>query len=140
MANDPASYSIGELGFRAGVATSLLRYYDEIQLLPPVARQGNRRRYDESSLRRLAVIDLLQRSGFSLEEIRDLLSGQHHWREAATTRAAELRARMVENEKMLRMLDHAIDCSADRIDHCPHFQSELDDHAEGLASVRLSRR
>jgi MerR family transcriptional regulator, redox-sensitive transcriptional activator SoxR len=57
----------------AGVRKSLLRYYESIGLLPPAARGSGQRRYDPSVLRRLAVIDVAQRAGLSLDEIGELL-------------------------------------------------------------------
>jgi MerR family redox-sensitive transcriptional activator SoxR len=55
---------------QAGVNTSLIRYYERIGLLPPPERVSGQRRYDAAVLRRLAVIDVAQRAGLSLDEIR----------------------------------------------------------------------
>ena len=41
--------------------------------LPSPTRVSGQRRYDGSALRRLAVIDVAQRAGLSLEEIRELV-------------------------------------------------------------------
>ena len=60
---------IGEVAAQAGVRVSLLRYYEEVGLLAPAERVNGQRRYDPSALRRLAVIDVAQRAGLSLEEI-----------------------------------------------------------------------
>src|SRR5919199_933661 len=64
---------IGEVAERAGVRVSLIRYYEEIGLLPEPARVSGQRRYDETVLRRLAVIDVAQRAGLTLDEIKDLV-------------------------------------------------------------------
>src|SRR5687767_619874 len=64
---------IGEVAQRAGVRTSLIRYYEEVGLLPEPLRVSGQRRYDETVLRRLAVIDVAQRAGMSLDEIRLLI-------------------------------------------------------------------
>src|SRR4051812_16784040 len=64
---------IGEVAERAGVNTSLIRYYERIGLLPEPERVSGQRRYDETVLRRLTVIDVAQRAGLSLDEIRGLL-------------------------------------------------------------------
>src|SRR3954452_9755167 len=64
---------IGEVARRAGVRVSLLRYYEDIGLLPTAERVSGQRRYDESILRRLAVIDVARRAGLSLIEVRELI-------------------------------------------------------------------
>ena len=53
--------------------TSLIRYYERIGLLPAAERVSGQRRYDDTVLRRLAVIDVAQRAGLSLDEIRELV-------------------------------------------------------------------
>lgn len=64
---------IGEVAGRAGVRVSLIRYYEQIGLLPQPERVSGQRRYDETVLRRLSVIDVAQRAGLSLDEIRELV-------------------------------------------------------------------
>ena len=46
---------IGQVADRAGVRVSLIRYYEDIGLLPEPARVSGQRRYDETVLRRLAA-------------------------------------------------------------------------------------
>ena len=70
---EDANLRIGEVARAAGVRKSLLRYYEDVGLIAPVLRVSGQRRYDVSVLRRLAVIDVAQRAGLSLEEIRELL-------------------------------------------------------------------
>src|SRR3954465_12896777 len=64
---------IGDVANRAGVNTSLIRYYERIGLLPAPERVSGQRRYDAAVLRRLAVIDVAQRAGLSLDEIAELV-------------------------------------------------------------------
>ena len=78
---------IGEVADRAGVRKSLLRYYEDIGLIEPRERIGGQRRYDESVLRRLAVIDVAQRAGLSLDEVRELLD---HGNDPVSDRLREL--------------------------------------------------
>jgi hypothetical protein len=42
--------TVGELARRAGVATSALRHYEELGLLPTPARSSGQRRYPESAV------------------------------------------------------------------------------------------
>ena len=67
--------TIGEVARQVGIATSAIRYYEEIGLLPPPARVNGRRRYDWSAVQRLCVIEYAQQAGFTLGEIRELFFG-----------------------------------------------------------------
>jgi MerR family regulatory protein len=58
--------TIGELARRAGVATSALRYYEELGLLPAPTRVSGQRRYPESAVGLVGIILLLREVGFSL--------------------------------------------------------------------------
>jgi MerR-like DNA binding protein len=60
--------TVGQLARRAGVATSALRYWDELGVLPARARISGQRRYPESAVAMVGVILLLRDAGFSLAE------------------------------------------------------------------------
>jgi MerR family transcriptional regulator, redox-sensitive transcriptional activator SoxR len=66
------SLTIGGIARRAGVRASRVRYYEQVGVLPPPERAGGQRRYAEDVVHRLAIIQVGQRAGLSLEEIRDL--------------------------------------------------------------------
>src|SRR5262252_10839221 len=66
--------AIDELGRRTGLASSALRYYERAGLLSPTARARGRRHYASSSVERVALIQLCQDAGFTLREIRALLT------------------------------------------------------------------
>lgn len=66
--------TIGQLAERAGVATSAIRFYEAEGLLASTRTAGNQRRYEQSTLRRIAFIRTAQRVGLSLEEIGAALS------------------------------------------------------------------
>ncbi len=61
--------SIGELAEQTGVATSTLRYYDELGLVRPASRTSGHRRYAQSAVAEIGVIRFLAGVGFSLGEI-----------------------------------------------------------------------
>jgi DNA-binding transcriptional MerR regulator len=61
--------TIGELARRAGVATSALRDWEELGLLPPPARISGQRRYPESAVGLVGLILLLRDVGLTLAEL-----------------------------------------------------------------------
>jgi DNA-binding transcriptional MerR regulator len=77
--------TIGELARRAGVATSALRYYEELGLLPAPTRVSGQRRYPESAVGLVGIILLLRKVGPSLAEER---RSRHHGPSRSTIAAA----------------------------------------------------
>jgi MerR family redox-sensitive transcriptional activator SoxR len=66
--------TIGETAARSGVATSALRFYEAEGLISSTRTTGNQRRYERSTLRRIALIQAGKAAGISLDEIRDALT------------------------------------------------------------------
>src|SRR5262245_56769353 len=67
--------SISEVALKIGVRPSTIRYYEQIGILLPPERLGGKRRYQESALFRLALIQRARQTGFTLKEIRQLFYG-----------------------------------------------------------------
>ena len=117
---------IGEVARRAGVRVSLIRYYEGIGLLPEPERVSGQRSYDGTVLRRLAVIDVAQRAGLSLDEIRELLDHgtdpvSEHLRELAARRLPEIDALIFRAQRVRRWLQEATECRCQAIDECALF-------------------
>lgn len=66
---------IGELSRRTGVSASALRFYEASGLLACAGRGENGyRHYQEEAVHAVQMIQMAQRLGFSLDELRPLLS------------------------------------------------------------------
>jgi MerR family transcriptional regulator, redox-sensitive transcriptional activator SoxR len=74
MTRMPGHLTIGELSSRSGVASSALRFYEDVGLISAQRTTGNQRRYPRHMLRRIAFIRAAQRVGLSLDEIHAALS------------------------------------------------------------------
>ncbi len=84
------SLTIGRLAKQAGVNLETVRYYERRGLLPrPPRSASGYRLFPVEAARRLRFIRRAQDLGFSLKEIRELLS----LRVSRTTRSADIRAR-----------------------------------------------
>lgn len=106
---------IGMVAARSGVATSALRYYDELGLIASVRSAGGARRYPRSTLRRIAFIRAAQRVGLSLEEIREALQtlpgGRTPTRQDWSRLSRAFRARLDEHiNALVELRDGLTDC------------------------------
>jgi|HubBroStandDraft_6_1064221.scaffolds.fasta_scaffold1091805_2 MerR family redox-sensitive transcriptional activator SoxR len=89
--------TIGQVAKESGFAASAIRYYEATGILPRPARISGQRRYDTSTLERLAVVERAQACGFSLAETRQLFFGfgqgvvpSERWQTMARRKIAEL--------------------------------------------------
>lgn len=120
-----ALLTIGELARRAGVATSALRYYEELGLLPAPARISGQRRYPESALGLVGSILLLRDVGFTLAEQKALLASRSDalddWRRLAQRKLAELDDQIAKAHTAREAIEHALRCPHDDIAQCPNY-------------------
>ncbi len=61
--------AVGEIARRSGFAESAIRYYDRLGLLAATRTSGGQRRFERSTLRRLAFIRAARNVGLSLDEV-----------------------------------------------------------------------
>lgn len=126
---------IGEVAEHAGVRTSLIRYYERIGLLPVPERVSGQRRYDPSVIRRLAVIDVAQRAGMSLDEITELVNAgseplSEQLREIAERKLPDIEALIDRAERVRAWLETARRCGCQTIDECALFDGRSLDSVE----------
>jgi DNA-binding transcriptional MerR regulator len=113
--------SIGEVAARTGIPASTLRYYEDVGLLPPPDRINGQRRYDESIVRLLAVIQVAKQANFSLGEIRELLgasSASDGWQVLAERKIAEADAMIARANQIKQIIRVGLDCTCTDLDDC----------------------
>ncbi len=129
--------TIGEVAHQAGVATSALRYYDELGLLPPATRVSGQRRYTPDAVGRVGVILLLTDVGFTLAEVGTLLASRAEspqaWHTLAEAKIDELRQAEACARLARTALEHAMACPKDDIVDCPSFWSLVVDRLAGVS-------
>lgn len=120
--------NIGEAARASGVSNKMIRHYEAIGLLPPSARSDSGYRvYSEKDLHTLRFIGTARSLGFSLEEIRQLLSlWQDRNRSSADVKAlvtnhiAGLDRKIAEMSAMRDTLNNlANTCSGNTRPECP---------------------
>ena len=124
-----AGIQIGELSRRTGCNIVTIRYYEQIALLSAPARSAGRYRvYGTADVRRLAFICRARELGFTLDEVRTLLSlsaddGQDtcaNVREVAGRHLADVRAKIADLQAMEGVLADAVRrCASGEVPGCP---------------------
>jgi MerR family transcriptional regulator, copper efflux regulator len=125
-------WSVGELAERFGLATHVLRYWEEAGLLSPGRDTAGRRRYGRDDVVRVAVILRSKAAGMSLDQIRVLLdAGAQGRRELLGAHVAVLDRRMDEMARSREMTLHALECRAHDVATCPRFRAGVEDLLDG---------
>ena len=125
--------TIGEVARRAGVKPTTLRFYESLGVLPEPERVSGQRRYTVDVLRRLAIIDVAQRAGCSLEEIAELFNAAdepafERLRAIAERKLPQIESLISRAQAVQRWLEVASACECQTLDVCGLF----DDDALGL--------
>ena len=131
----PGYLTIGELAERTGVATTALRYYDELGLVCPATRASGQRRYTASAVAEVGVILFLREVGFTLAEIASLQteSNRRSWREIIDRKLVKLREQQHRLEVARTALEHARRCPAGEPVRCSRFWSIIEGQLGGLS-------
>jgi MerR family redox-sensitive transcriptional activator SoxR len=114
---------IGELASRAGLNASAIRYYEKVGLLAARYRIGGQRRYSEEAVHRVLLIRFASDMGFTLGEIKLLLSGLQEnapvgprWTKLADRKIKEVEETIERSRRLKLLLQHLLQC------HCPSLQ------------------
>lgn len=123
-----ASMTIGEVASRAGLNTSHIRYYERVGVLPKPERASGQRRYEEGVLHRLAIIDVAQRAGLTLDDIRELtgpgnqgLRAGERIRALAEQKLPAIDALIARAHAVRDWLEVARGCDCESVDVCSLF-------------------
>lgn len=130
---------ISEVAKISGVAASALRYYERKGLIHSLERNGSRRKFAPAVLNQLALIALGQAAGFSLDEIRTMLTpgGEPDIdRAMLSAKADELEQTVKRLEAVIEGLRHAAVCPAPSHAECPSLQRLLKAAAAGALETR----
>jgi Cu(I)-responsive transcriptional regulator len=112
----------------SGVSAKMIRYYEEIDLVPKAKRrESGYRDYGDVDVHQLRFIHRARELGFSIERIRDLLRLWNDRRRpsrdvkrVALEHIADLEAQIARMRGLLATLKHlARSCDGDDRPHCP---------------------
>ena len=141
-----AELTIGEVARRAGVATSSIRYYERIGLLPEPDREGAQRRYDADVLGKLGFIGVAQSAGFKLREIKELIEGVdganglgEPMRSLSSQKLDEVEALLERTKAMKGWLEVAKECGCATPAECALFPAPGEDPPDAELALQVVR-
>jgi len=135
------AFQIGELAKRTALSIDAIRFYERRRLLPPAFRSAGRfRLYTTADIERLRFVQRMQRLGFSLEEIKELMGirvDRAHAcaavRQFLKTKLAEVTVKIRELQQLetelnadLRKCDRALKQQRGKVCSCPVLEEEDD--------------
>lgn len=132
--------AIGEISRETGCKPQTIRFYEQIGMLKPSVRtDGNQRRYDTDSVKRLKFIRHARDMGFDIGDIRELLRLASMPEEKCQTadeiahrHLASIRDRIRKLKKLERELIRVTEaCNHQTIAEC-HVIEALADHSKCL--------
>jgi MerR family redox-sensitive transcriptional activator SoxR len=144
--------TIGQVAERAGLRTSHIRFYERVGVLPEPERVSGQRRYREEVLHRLSIIDVAQRAGLTLAEIRPLTGpgnrsagASRHIRELAEAKLPHIDALINRAQAVKHWLQVAQSCDCASVDVCglfvdPTLMPPAGDVELDIHQVRARRR
>ena len=127
--------TIGAVARLTGLRPSALRYYERRGLLPAPARVNGRRQYSAAIIQQVALMQFVQRAGFTLAEAHALLhttgARSDAWQRLAQQKLSELEAQIARLEQTRRTLEDGLACRCDDLATCSLVQPP----AERLAAT-----
>lgn len=132
MANDKTIdcnrvLTVGEVARRSGVPVSTIHFYETKGLIKSWRSEGNQRRFPAIALRYIAIIKVAQRTGISLDEIREafgeLPGGSQltaaQWKKLSSRWRETLNERIQKLTRLRDELDNCIGCGCLSLKECP---------------------
>ena len=104
------TYTIGDIAQKIGLTPSTLRYYDKEGLLPFVDRtESGIRRFKDSDMEWLSIIECLKYTGMSIKEIKAFIDWCMEGDASLSQRYELFLERKRETEKQIKMLQNSLD-------------------------------
>ncbi|MFI0446770.1 MerR family transcriptional regulator [Actinomadura sp. 6N118] len=118
--------AIGELAERFGLATHVLRHWESMGLLEPARLAGGQRSYGLADLGRVALILMGKEAGFTLAELRTLLStaSPMDHRDMLRRHVQELEQRIAQAQAAKKLIEHALACPYS-FSECEHAREQI---------------
>lgn len=112
--------SIGKIAKRAGVSVETMRFYEREGLIEePARKESGYRQYMETDVKRLVFIQHAKGLGFSLKEIKDLMSLRANPKTTSKQIKLAAQSKLDDIEEKIKMLQGMRRSLKSLVDKCP---------------------
>ena len=102
-------YTIGQVAEMFGLPISTLRYYDKQGLFPRMERVSGIRRFSETEIEALRVIECLKKAGMEIKDIKQFMNWCMEGASTYPQRKAMFEARKVHMEQEIKHMNRTLD-------------------------------
>ena len=120
-------YTIGQVAEMFGLPVSTLRYYDKQGLFPELERTSGIRRFGDTELEALRVIECLKKAGMEIKDIRQFFEWVEEGPSTYPNRKAMFEARKKAVEEEMKQLEKTLDMLKFK---CWYYEKAMEDGNE----------
>ena len=123
---------IGQVAQRTGLSVSAIRFYEDRGLITAGRNAGGQRRFHRSDIRRLSFVKICQTLGFSIADIRAILSQlpagctptKRDWTKLSAQFRHDLDRRITQMQALRDRLDGCIGCGCLSMEACKLYNPD----------------
>ncbi len=130
-------YTIGQVAEMFGLPISTLRYYDKQGLFPRLERTSGIRRFGESELEALRVIECLKKTGMEIKDIKQFMDWCVAGSSTYPQRKAMFEAQRAHMESEIERMNRALDMLKFK---CWYYEQAINDGGEERLKAMIPDR
>ena len=127
-------YSIGQVAEMFGLPISTLRYYDKQGLFPNMERVSSIRKFGDTEIDALRVIECLKKAGMEIKDIRQFMDWCTEGPDTYPQRKAMFEAQRVHMEAELEQMNRTLDMLKFK---CWYYEQAMRDGSEDRVHAML---
>ena len=120
-------YTIGQVADMFGLPISTLRYYDRQGLFPKMERVSGIRKFSDTEIEALRVIECLKKAGMEIREIRQFMEWCTEGAATYSQRKALIEAKKAHMEEEIQRMNRALDMLKFK---CWYYEQAIKDGGE----------
>ena len=126
-------YTIGQVADMFGLPISTLRYYDRQGLFPKMERVSGIRKFSDTEIEALRVIECLKKAGMEIREIRQFMEWCTEGAATYSQRKALIEAKKAHMEEEIQRMNRALDMLKFK---CWYYEQAIKDgNEEGIPAM-----
>ena len=130
-------YSIGQVAEMFGLPISTLRYYDKQGLFPNMERVSGIRKFSESEIEALRVIECLKKAGMEIKDIQQFMDWCVEGPDTYPQRKAMFEAQRMHMEAELEQMNRTLDMLKFK---CWYYEQAIKDGSEDRLKSLIPNR